>query len=130
MYLCTKASHQPPIRELHLLPIPDAPWNTISVDFTAELLESKGKDAVMVVVDSVTKCGHFIDTVTMLSTAGTARPHVQHIWKHHSLPKKMVSDRGLQFIMELMKELYWHLGIKPAATTTYQASRQWTDERD
>ena len=79
---------------------------TISVDFIVELLESEGKDAVMVLVDSVTKCGHFVDTVTMLSAAGMARLYVQHIWKHHSLPKKVVSNRGPQFIVEFMKELY------------------------
>ena len=68
MCLHTKASQQSPIRELHLLPIPNALWDTISVDFIVKLLESEGKDTVMVVVDSVTKRGHFVDTVTMLST--------------------------------------------------------------
>ena len=33
MCLCTRTSQQSPVRELHLLPIPDAPWDTISVDF-------------------------------------------------------------------------------------------------
>jgi hypothetical protein len=55
MCLCTKPSHNPPTRELHPLPIPDALWDTISVDFIVKLLESEGKDAIMVVVDSVTK---------------------------------------------------------------------------
>ena len=91
MCLCTKASWQSPVGEL---PIPNAPWDTISVDFIVKLPESEGKDAVMVVVDSLTKCGHFVDMVTTLSAAGTARLYVQHIWKHHSLPKKVVSDRG------------------------------------
>ena len=64
-----------------MLPIPNAPWDTISVDFIVELPESEGKDAVMVVVDSITKCSHFVDMVTMLSAAGTAKLYVQHIWK-------------------------------------------------
>ena len=72
MCLHTKASHQPPVRELNPLPVPDAPWDTISVDFIVELPESEGKDAIMIVVDSVTKCGHFVDTVTTPSAAGTA----------------------------------------------------------
>jgi hypothetical protein len=83
MCLCTKASRQPPVRELNPLPVPDAPWDTISINFIVELPESKGKDAAMVVVDSVTKHAHFVDTVTMLSAAGTAGLYVQHIWKHH-----------------------------------------------
>src|ERR1700678_3709889 len=55
MCLRTKASRQPPFGELHPLPIPNAPWDTISVDFIVELPESEGKDAIMVVVDSITK---------------------------------------------------------------------------
>ena len=101
-----KSVASPPVRALNPLPVPDAPWDTISVDFIVELPESKGKDAIMVVVDSVTKCGHFMDTVTTLSAAGTAGLYVQHIWKHHGLPKKAVSDRGPQFMVEFMKELY------------------------
>ena len=76
MCLCTKVSHQPPVGELNPLPVPDAPWDTISVDYIVELPESEGKDAIMVVVDSVTKCGHFVDMVTTLSAAGTAKLYI------------------------------------------------------
>ena len=92
---------------------------TASVDFIVELPESNGKDAIMVVVDSVTKRSHFISTVTTLSAAGTAQLYLHHIWKHHRLPKKVVSDRGPQFVVEFMKELYRLLGIKLSATTAY-----------
>ena len=92
MCLHTKVSHQPPVGELNPLPVPDAPWDMISVDFIVELPESEGKDAIMVVVDSVTKHDHFMDMVTTLSAAGTAKLYVQHIWKHHGLPGKAVSD--------------------------------------
>jgi Integrase zinc binding domain len=88
MCLRTKASRQLPVGELNPLPIPDTLWHTISVDFIVKLPESEGKDAIMVVVDSVTKCTHFVDIVTTLSAAGTARLYVQHIWKHHGLWRK------------------------------------------
>ena len=73
MCLRTKSVRQPPTGELHPLPIPDAPWDTISMDFIVELPESNGKDTIMVVVDSVTKRSHFISTVTTLSAAGTVQ---------------------------------------------------------
>ena len=129
MCLCTKVSHQPTSGELNPLPIPDAPWDMISVDFIVELPESEGKDAIMVVVDWVTKCGHFVDMVTTLSAAGTANLYVQHIWKHHSLPGKAVSDRGPQFVAEFMRELYQFLGIKLAATTVYHPQGDGQTER-
>ena len=94
MCLCTKSIRQPPTGELHPLPIPNAPWDTISVDFIMELPESNGKDAIMVVVDSMTKWSHFISTVTTLTAARTAQLYLQHVWKHHSLPRRVVLDRG------------------------------------
>jgi hypothetical protein len=73
----------------------------------------------MVVVDSVTKTSYFIPTFITVSAAGTARLFVQHIWKLHGLPRRVVSDRGLQFVAEFTRELYRMLGIKVAATTAY-----------
>ena len=119
MCLQTKSTCQLPTGQLHPLPILDAPWDTISVDFIVELLESNKKDAIIVVVDSVTKPSHFVGTVTTLSATGTAQLYLQHIWKHHGLPNKVVSDRGPQFVAEFTKELYWILRIKLAATTAY-----------
>jgi len=73
----------------------------------------------MVIVDSVTKHTHFVSTVTTISAAGAAHLFLNHVWKHHSLPQKVVSDRGSQFVAEFTWELYWLLGIKLAATTAY-----------
>jgi Integrase zinc binding domain len=44
MCLHTKALCQPPIGQLYLLPVPDAPWDVVSVDFISELPEANGKD--------------------------------------------------------------------------------------
>ena len=129
MCLCTKVSCQPPVGELNPLPVPDAPWDTISVNFIVELPESEGTDAIMVVVDSVTKHGHFVDMVTTLSAAGTAKLYVQHIWKHHGLPGKAVSDRGPQFVVEFIRKLYQLLGIKLTATTAYHPQGNGQTER-
>jgi Integrase zinc binding domain len=82
MCLHTKAFYQSPMGELHLLPVPDAPWDVISVDFISKLPEANGKDCIMVVVDSVMKCSHFVDTVTTISTIGSTRLYMKHIWKH------------------------------------------------
>jgi len=119
MCLWTKSFRRPPIGELHPLPIPSAPWDTISVDFIVELPQSAGHDSIMVVVDSVTKHAHFISMVTTISATRAAHLFLNHVWKHHSLPWKVVSDRGPQFVVEFTRELYRLLRIKLAATTAY-----------
>ena len=101
----------------------------VSVDFVVELPESNGKDAIMVVVDSVTKRSHFVSTVTTLTAAATSQLYLWHIWKHHGLPKKVVSDWGPQFVTEFMKELYRLLGVKLAATTAYHPQGDGQMER-
>ena len=114
-----KALKQPLTGELHLLPIPDSPWDTISIDFIMELPESNGQDSIMVVVDSVTKQSHFVSTVTTLSSIRAAQLYIRHIWKHHRLPRRVVLDRGPQFVAEFTKEIYQLLGIKLAAVRGY-----------
>jgi hypothetical protein len=58
----TKVQCQRPMGELHPSETPEAPWDTISVDFIVELPESHGYDAIMCVVNSLTKRAHFIPT--------------------------------------------------------------------
>jgi Integrase zinc binding domain len=79
MCLCTKAFCQPLIGELHPLPVPDAPWNVISVDFVSELPDANGKDCIIIVVDSITEHSYFVDTVTTISAISSARLYVKHI---------------------------------------------------
>ena len=77
--LRTKPQRHFPSREFHPLPVLDAPWDMVSVDFIVELPESSGRDAILVVVDSFTKRAHFVPTFTTLSAAGMARLFVQHV---------------------------------------------------
>ena len=129
MCLRTKTIKQPPTGELHPLLIPDTPWDTISIDFITELLESNGKDSIMVVVDSVTKCSHFVSTVTTILSIRAAQLYIRHVWKHHGLPKRVVSDRGPQFVAEFTREIFRLLGIKLAATMAYHPQGDGQMER-
>jgi len=122
MCLWTKSFRCPPTRELHPLPIPSALWDTISIDFIVELPQSAGHD-------SIKKHAHFVSTVTMISAAGAAHLFLSHVWKHHGLPQKVVSDRGPQFVAEFTRELYRLLRIKLAATTAYHPQGDGQMER-
>jgi hypothetical protein len=89
-----------------------APWDTISVDFIVELPESHCYDAIMNVVDSITKCVHFIPMHTTITAEGAAHLYLREVWKHHGMPRVVLSDRGSQFTARFTCELYKLLGIE------------------
>jgi len=91
-----------------------------------ELPESSGYNAVITVVDLVSKRVHFIPTYTTVTMEEAARLFLHHIWKLHRLPRQVVLDRDLQFITLFTWKLYRLLGIRLASFTTWypQIDRQ------
>jgi len=112
-----KLIRQALVGKLHPLQIPDSQWDTLSVDFVVELPLSSKHDAVMTVVDSVSKQAHFIPMHTMVTAEGTARLFLHQVWKLHGLPKCIILDCRPQFIACFTRELYRLLGIKLASST-------------
>ena len=83
----------------------------LTVDFITKLPVIAGKDAILVVCDRLSKITHSVATMEGTSVEGLARLFRDNIWKLYSLPESIVSDRGPQFAVELMKELNKMLGI-------------------
>ena len=54
---------------------------------------------------------HFIATTEKTSTKGLTRLFRDHIWKLHGLLESIISDSGVQFVVEMMRELNELLGI-------------------
>jgi len=127
--LRTKIQHRLPTGELQLLPIPEECWDVISMDFISELPESGGYDSIMVAINTIGKRFHFVKTVTMVTATRAANLYLQNVWKLHGLPRKVVSDRRLQFVAAFMKELYQLLGIEAAMSTAYHLQTDGQTER-
>jgi len=117
--LRTKPIRQALVGELHSLQIPDSRWDTLSVDFVVELPLSSRHNAVMTMVDSVSKWAHFIPTPMTVTAEGAAWLFLHQVWKLHGLLKCVVSDRGPQFVTRFTRELYQLLGIKLASSTAW-----------
>ena len=93
---CTKTFPAPPIGKLMLNHIQDHHWQVISVDLITELPRSHGHDAIMVVVDCLSKHTHIILTTLDVTASGIAWLFRDHIWKLHGLPEEVISNRGSQ----------------------------------
>jgi len=81
-----------PVRKVHFFSFLDARWETISIDFVVELLESAGFDVVMTIINLVFKIIYFIPMYTMVSLKGIARLFLHNLWKHYGLSTYVVSN--------------------------------------
>src|SRR6266481_1907153 len=84
-----------------------------------ELLDSKGYNAVLVVVDHLSKQIHTIPTVTSLDSTGVAWLFLKHVWCHHGLPEEVISNCGPTFISNFSCELAALLRVKLTPSTPY-----------
>ena len=77
--------------------VPDAPWEIISVDLISPLPKSKGKNAIMVVVDCFSKMIWLFLVSTEITSQGMAKIFRDEIFKLHKSALKMASYDMKQF---------------------------------
>ena len=105
--------------ELHLLKIPEGPWQEISIDIIGPLLKSNGQDAIVVIVDRFTKIIHLKATTTNVSSEEIIKIYQDEIWKLHRVPKAILSNRGPQFVSRFIEDLIKALETKRMLSTAY-----------
>ena len=81
--------------------------------------ESKGYNAICVIVDQFSKQIHALPTTTKVTAEGIAALYRDQVFRLYGLPKKIIHDRGLQFDAKFMKELYKVLYIEGNPSTVY-----------
>ena len=112
------------------LKVPTKPWEDISYDLITGLPKVKeGYDAILTVVDRLTKMAHFIGTTTTVTSSGIVDLMIDRVFKHHGMPTTVVSDRGSTFNSHLIKEWYRRLNTKPIYSTAYHPQTDGQTER-
>ena len=109
--------------------IPEKPWSHILADFITKLPLAQGYDTILVVCDRFSKMAHFIATTEKTSVEGLAKLFRDHVWKLHGLLESIISDKGVQFAAEMMKELNNLLGIQTKLSTAYHPQTDGQTER-
>jgi len=108
-----------PARKLKLSEMPEKLWTHLTVDFITKLPVVAGKNAILVVCDRLSKITHFVATTEEMLVEGLARLFRDNMWKLHRLLESIVLNRGLQFAIEMTKELNKMLGIETKLSTSY-----------
>jgi hypothetical protein len=114
---------------LQPLPIPEGPWESVSMDFMVSLPPSRGFDTIMVMMDRFSKMAHFIPTKDEATTQETGRLFFTHVFKHHGLLKDIVSDRDPKFTSKFWRALWKRMGSKLKMNISFHPQTDGQTER-
>jgi hypothetical protein len=99
------------------------------MDHVGALPESKGHDAILVVVCRLTKQAIFIPVRTDDTAPQLADHFVRHVFSKHGLPADIVSDRGSLFVSKFWASLCKALEIQSNLSTAYHPQTDGQTER-
>lgn len=104
---------------LQPLPILDQIWEDISLDFITGLPKSKGFEALFVVVDRLSKYGHFIPLKHPYTAKKIAEVFTKEIVRLHGVPQSIVGDRDPLFVSLFWKEVFRLQGTVLKMSSSY-----------
>ena len=126
IYQRTKASHHHPYSSLASLPVPDEPWQEITMDFIVELPPSKHKgnvyNSILVMVNWYTKMVQYLPTNAIIKSHKLGDLLMEEVFLHDSdASMGIVSDRGSVFTSDYWSELCYYMKIKQQLSTAFHS---------
>ncbi|KAJ9514002.1 hypothetical protein QJQ45_021113 [Haematococcus lacustris] len=116
---------------LQPLPIPERPWDSVSMDLIVKLPASGPNkyDSILVFVDRLTKMVHLVKTWESMTATQYAKLFLEHVFRLHGMPRSVVSDRGPQFHNKLWAEVTKLLQVQVNLSSAYYPETDGQTER-
>ncbi|XP_072962655.1 uncharacterized protein [Typha angustifolia] len=125
-----KIEHQRPAGTLQPLQIPEWKWEHINMDFVTGLPKTqKGKNAIWVIIDRLTKSAHFLPVSTTDSMEKLAILFRDENFAHHRIPVSITSDRDPRFLSRFWKQFHQSFGTKLQFSTAYHPQTDGQSKR-
>lgn len=124
-----KPERNHPAGLLQPLPIPSVPWEVATMDFIEGLPPSRQFDCLLVVVDKLTKYAHFIPLKHPYTASKVADVFVDNIYKLHSMPLALVSDRDPVFTSQFWQSVFRATGTQLKMSTSNHPETDGQTER-
>jgi hypothetical protein len=129
----SKSTRHAPYGLLKPLPVPDGPWEDVTMDFVTDLPPSAmGKevyDSIMVIVDKLTKMAHYIPVCKTIDAKDLAMTFLREVIRLHGAPRTIVSDRGPVLVSKYWKTFCHYLSIHTKFSTAFHPQTDGQTER-
>lgn len=99
------------------------------MDLIVKLPLSHGFDSILVVCDRLTRAAHFLPCNETIDSPHLAQMFLDRIFRYHSLPDSIVSDRGSIFVSDFWCTLCALLQIDVKASTVFHPQTDGLTER-
>lgn len=112
---------------------PDAPvsaFESINFDLIVNLPKMRrGHDAIMVIVDRLTKAGIFVPTTSNYTAQGLAEIFFEHVVRRGWIPTKFITDRDPKLVKSCWATISKKLRMTHARTAAWHAQADGAAER-
>ncbi|MCO5562083.1 hypothetical protein L7F22_015709 [Adiantum nelumboides] len=120
--VCQKVKYErgKPSGLLQPLPIPDAPWQSISMDFIFGLpISIQGNNGIWTIVDRFSKQAHFLSVKKTIKAKNMATMFISQIFKYHGMPSSIASDQDPRMTSLFWQGMFENLGTKLNFSSAY-----------
>ena len=125
-----KGSRTKPYGPLKPIDPPKGVWEAMTMDFITDLPETQGFDAIAVFVDRLSKLTHLCPcNMTGLTALELSKIFMREVFRHHGVPKRIVSDRDVRMTSAFWKQVVEALGSKCDFSTSFHARTDGLTER-
>ena len=130
----SKSRRHPPYGELQSLPVPNNPWQEVSMDFIVGLPPifngREEVDSILVVVDRMTKMVRFLPTVSTITAVQLEELLHSEVWLRFGPPQGIVTDRGSVFTSQYWEEVCFLMQTKRRLSTAFHPQTDGQTERN
>jgi RNase H-like domain found in reverse transcriptase/Reverse transcriptase (RNA-dependent DNA polymerase)/Integrase zinc binding domain/Chromo (CHRromatin Organisation MOdifier) domain len=130
-----KADRHKPYGLLQTIPLPTAPWESVTWDFITKLPLSKEPltgaqyDSILVIVCRLTKTAKFIPFKETATAADLAYTFDRNVVAEHGTPRQIISDRDKLFTSKFWQEWIKAISVKHKLSTARHPQTDGQTER-
>jgi hypothetical protein len=130
----SKVARQPPYGPLQPLPVPNQPFEEITMDFVTDLPPVDDRiggyyDSILVTVDRLTKWTEYIPCSKRVDGAQLGRIFLERIYSRFGSPKGIVSDRGTVFTSGWWQTFCEYVDVERRLSVAYHPQTDGQTER-